>query len=159
MNVWKIGFMLALTACIRTAPQPVAQYWVSSDSSQYSPVAHFLVHATAVGAGLSIAIDSASIAIPGAQVPNDSVLLIDQLRYGERAHVPDIQLLVPVAAKPPDGPLWMIFRISGNTVELAAPLEAAVSRIIDAQCFRIRISRTGSVLGLPVAPVAVRDSR
>jgi hypothetical protein len=169
VKFWKLGFVVAVIACIRTAPVPVAQYWVSSDSSQYSPIARFRVHSAAVDAGFSVAIDSASIAIPGTAIADappvmsqlyltaiiavpdsgslavvraasgrrpaerrgwrpiatsDSVLLIDQLRYGERARISDIRLLLPATAKLPEGPLWMIFRISGNTVELAAPLVA-----------------------------------
>ena len=51
----------------------------------------------------------------------DSVLIADQLRYGERSGFPDLRLHVPMPATSPSGRLWIIYRISGNTVELRPP--------------------------------------
>jgi hypothetical protein len=162
-----------IAGCVRSAPQPVTGYWVDSDSSGYSPVARFRVHAERRDGGVALVIDSASVAIPGQTgtlgptlmdhlyltailaapdsgalavvraagprgpaerrgwrpvATSDSVPLIAALRYGERVRVPDLRLTVPVASSLPAGPLWMIFRISGNAIAIRAPLAPGGAR-------------------------------
>jgi hypothetical protein len=52
---------------------------------------------------------------------SDSVLLLTQLHYGERAPFKDLQLVIPSGGIPA-GPSWIIYRISGNAVEMIAPM-------------------------------------
>ncbi len=158
---------VCVAGCVRTAPQPVSGYWVSSDSSGYTPVARFRVYAHRANGRVDLSIDSGSIAIPGPSgvlgpplmdhlyvtailavgdsgtfavvhrdrqrgsedrrgwrplAESDSAPLVAQLRFGERARVPELRLAVPVTSRLPDVPLWMIFRISGNAVYTRAPL-------------------------------------
>jgi hypothetical protein len=60
-------------------------------------------------------------------VSSDSVLLVDVLHYGERRAFSAVRLTVRHLPSASAAPLWVIFRISGNTVELSAPLEAGVA--------------------------------
>lgn len=157
--------VLAASACIRTAPSPVPGYWISSDSSQYSPIARFRVRSTLSPAAVSIAIDSGSLAIPGDPIPNvpplmsdlymtailvvpdsgtltevqpngkrisdrrgwrplatsDSILVLSQLSYGDRTSFPMLRMNIPLSELP-SSPAWLVFRITGNTVEIDAPL-------------------------------------
>ena len=161
--------VVALAACVRTAPLPSPSYWVSSDSSQYSPVARFRVRTDAADREIRVLIDSGTLSIQGEPIPDapplmsglyltailavpdtgslevvrpgvgrsggdrrgwhpiaesDSALGLGQLRYGERAPLPELEFRIRLDASPPPGPLWIVFHISGNTVELAAPLAA-----------------------------------
>ena len=52
---------------------------------------------------------------------SDSVLLLTQLHYGERAPFKDLELVIP-SESIPVGPSWIIYRISGNAVEMIAPM-------------------------------------
>lgn len=162
-----LGGVLMASGCVQTAPQPITGYWVSSDSSGYSPVATFRVFAQRRGSGFELTVDSGMIAIPGPMgmtgpplmdhlyltailaepdstnfavvregglhrpaerrgwrplAFSDSTPLIGALRYGERAKVPALRLTVPVVSPLPVSPLWMVFRISGNAVQIRAPV-------------------------------------
>ncbi len=162
---------LAFTACVHTSPQPTAEYWVSSDSSLYSPVARFRVRSFVAANEISIVIDSGALAVVGEVVPDappimsnlymaailavpdsgsfavvragrrrgsedrrgwrplstsDSALVAAQLRYGERAPLPELRFRLRMSTAPA-GPLWIVFHIFGNTVELSAPLVAGAT--------------------------------
>ena len=160
-----------VVGCVHTAPAPSAGSWVTSDSSQYSPVARFRVLTRLDSTAIRATIDSGSLTVPGEMVPSsppimgplyltailavpdsgsmaivtpaagrapaerrgwhplansDSVLLLTQLRYGERAPFPDLRLLVQ-SERIPAGPSWIVYKISGNAVEMIAPLVAGGS--------------------------------
>jgi hypothetical protein len=55
---------------------------------------------------------------------SDSALIRQELRYGETAAMPRIRVSVPGAFANDRRTLWLIFRITGNTVALMAPLTA-----------------------------------
>lgn len=75
-------------ACIHTTPVPALGDWIASDSSQYSPVAHFRAHTTLAADGIHIAIDSGSLYVPGVLVP-DSPALMSGLSLTAILAVPD----------------------------------------------------------------------
>lgn len=52
---------------------------------------------------------------------SDSVLLVKELHYGERAAFRAIELLIPSPALPA-GPAWIIYRITGDAVMMRPPL-------------------------------------
>jgi hypothetical protein len=79
---------ISAVACIHTAPVPSLGDWIASDSSQYSPVAHFLAHTTLAADGIHIAIDSGSVYVPGVLVP-DSPALMSGLSLTAILAVPD----------------------------------------------------------------------
>ena len=54
-------------ACIRTAPDPSVSYWVTSDSSLYSPEARFRVTPRVQPGELRVRLDSGSLSVPGDQ--------------------------------------------------------------------------------------------
>ncbi len=155
-----------VAGCIHTAPTPAPGTWVTSDSSQYSPVARFRAKTRLDPSAIRIAIDSGSLSVPGEVIPDsppimgplfltailavpdsgsmaivnpaagrapaerrgwnplassDSVLLLTQLHYGERASFKDLTLVIP-SGSIPAGPSWIIYRISGNAVEMIAPM-------------------------------------
>jgi hypothetical protein len=58
---------LGAVACVRVAPTPSSVAWISSDASQYSPVARLRVDVHLTGRQLGIAIDSGVLTIPGEQ--------------------------------------------------------------------------------------------
>ncbi|HEY7233506.1 MAG TPA: hypothetical protein VH539_05110 [Gemmatimonadaceae bacterium] len=66
------GSTLLVLACSHAvqAPSPIATPWVTSDSSQYSPVARFRALTTVVSDGVEIAIDSGSLTVPGTPAPD-----------------------------------------------------------------------------------------
>ena len=70
-------FVVAVLAvgCIQPRPVPAAGDWITSDSSQYSPVAHFRAHTTLAGDGIRIVVDSASLYVPGIVVPDSPPLM------------------------------------------------------------------------------------
>lgn len=157
--------MAVAAACIRTRPEPSVSYWVTSDSSVYSPVARFRVAPSMQGDQLRIRLDSGSLSVPGDQALNapplmsklyltaflavldssgfaavstgrgqfqerrgwrpiassDSVLVVDELHYGERRPFSPLDLVIRDTAQSPAEPLWLVFRVSGNTVLISAP--------------------------------------
>ena len=163
----RVALLAAIVSgCVHTAPTPAAGAWVTSDSSQYSPVARFRAHTRLDPAAIRLAIDSGSLSVPGEVIPDsppimgplfltailavpdsgsmaivnaavgrapaerrgwnplassDSVLLLTQLHYGERASFKDLRLVIP-SGSIPAGPSWIIYRISGNAVEMIAPM-------------------------------------
>ncbi len=166
MKTRAVLFATIASGCIHTAPAPTPGAWVTSDSSQYSPVARFRAHTRIDPTAIHIAIDSGSLSVPGDAIPDappimgplfltailavpdsgsmaivnaavgrapaerrgwnplassDSVLLLTQLHYGERASFKDLRLVIP-SASVPAGPSWIIYRISGNAVEMIAPM-------------------------------------
>jgi hypothetical protein len=52
---------------------------------------------------------------------NHSIPVLSQLGYGQRLNFHDQHIRIPLSALPAE-PVWLVFRISGNTVEIAAPL-------------------------------------
>src|SRR4051812_35996331 len=70
-----IMMVAALTACINTAPRPATGYWVSSDSSAYSPSAHFRVSSRLADGNLHLRIDTGTVAIPGEAIPESPALM------------------------------------------------------------------------------------
>ncbi|HEY9225630.1 MAG TPA: hypothetical protein VIP11_03215 [Gemmatimonadaceae bacterium] len=66
---------VAALGCVRTAPAPSAGYWVSSDSSHYSPVVRLRVTAAARGNQLYLLVDSGSLAVPGPFTPDSPIVL------------------------------------------------------------------------------------
>jgi hypothetical protein len=52
---------------------------------------------------------------------SDSVLVADELHYGERRPFRPEDLVIRDTAQSPTEPLWLVFRISGNTVLISAP--------------------------------------
>jgi hypothetical protein len=52
---------------------------------------------------------------------SDSVLVVDELHYGERRPFSPLDLMIRDTAQSPTEPLWLVFRISGNTVLISAP--------------------------------------
>jgi hypothetical protein len=164
----RVALMAAMmvAGCVHTAPVPAPGAWVTSDSSQYSPVARFRAHTSLDPMAIHIAIDSGSLSVPGEVIPDsppimgplfltailavpdsgsmaivnaavgrapaerrgwnrlassDSVLLLTQLHYGERAPFKELQLVIPSGGVPA-GPSWIIYKISGNAVEMIAPM-------------------------------------
>jgi hypothetical protein len=162
----RVALLAIIVGCAHTAPAPVPGAWVTSDASQYSPVARFSAHTRLDPTAIRIAIDSGSLSVPGDAIPDsppimgplyltailavpdsgsmaivnaavgrapaerrgwnplassDSVLLLTQLHYGERAPFKDLRLVIPSGIIPP-GPSWIIYRISGNAVEMIAPM-------------------------------------
>ena len=162
-------------ACIRTAPEPSPSYWVTSDSSVYSPEARFRVTPRLQRGELRVRLDSGSLSVPGDQALNapplmsrlyltaflavldssgfaavstgrgqfqerrgwrpiassDSVLVADELHYGERRSVSPLDLVIRDTVQSSAEPLWLVFRVSGNTVLIdppAAPGSAPVRR-------------------------------
>jgi hypothetical protein len=162
------GALLAaiVAGCVYTVPAPEPGAWVTSDSSQYSPVARFRAHTRLDPAAVHISIDSGSLSVPGELIPDsppimgplfltailavpdsgsmaivnppagrapaerrgwnplassDSVLLLTQLHYGERAPFKNLRLSIP-SGSIPAGPSWIIYKISGNAVEMVAPM-------------------------------------
>ena len=152
-------------ACIRTAPEPDVSYWVTSDSSLYSPEARFRVTPRLQRGELRIRLDSGSLSVPGDQALNapplmsrlyltaflavldssgfaavstgrgqfqerrgwrpiassDSVLVVDELHYGERRSVSPLDLVIRDTVQSSVEPLWLVFRVSGNTVLIDPP--------------------------------------
>lgn len=53
---------------------------------------------------------------------SDSIRLTDQLRYGERQSVGGIRLAMSLPSAT-DGPLWLVFRISGKVVDHRIPFD------------------------------------
>src|SRR2546423_11955337 len=89
MKIWINAAAIALLGCAHLAPAPDAGPWVTSDSSQYSPVAHFRAFTAVSSAGVSIAIDSGSLLIPGVFTPEapplmSNLYLTAILAVGER---------------------------------------------------------------------------
>jgi hypothetical protein len=75
-----LGFVFSLlaciaTACVRTAPVPALAYWVSSDSSQYSPVVHLRVAPMRSGATILVRFDSGAITVPGTLTASSPVMM------------------------------------------------------------------------------------
>lgn len=58
---------------------------------------------------------------------SDSVLLVRELHYGERAVIASRQFAIPGNFPAASRTLSLVFRITGNTVELMAPLTAGAS--------------------------------
>ena len=152
-------------ACVRTAPEPSVSYWVTSDSSLYSPEARFRVTPRMEPGELRVRLDSGSLSVPGDQALNapplmsklyltaflavldssgfaavstgrgqfqerrgwrpiassDSVLVVNELHYGERRSVSPLDLVIRDTAQSSAEPLWLVFRISGNTVLIDPP--------------------------------------
>ncbi|HSQ30411.1 MAG TPA: hypothetical protein VLN49_11210 [Gemmatimonadaceae bacterium] len=52
---------------------------------------------------------------------SDSVLVVDELHYGERQPFSPLDLVIRDTAQSATEPLWLVFRISGNTVLISAP--------------------------------------
>lgn len=76
--VAKIVIALAeslLAGCARTTPAPLPMYWVSSDSSQYSPSVHALVATSREGPAVVVVLDSGVIAVPGRYAPDSPVMM------------------------------------------------------------------------------------
>ena len=69
------GWLLGLASCVRTAPEPLAREWISSDSSLYSPTAHLRVGSHVEAGAVTISIDSGRITIPGEPVADAPVLM------------------------------------------------------------------------------------
>jgi hypothetical protein len=157
--------LLAAAACIRTAPEPSVSYWVTSDSSVYSPEARFRVTPRLQRGELRVRLDSGSLSVPGDQAldapplmsklyltaflavldssgfaavssgrgqfqerrgwrpvaSSDSMLVVDELHYGERRSVNPLDLVIRDAAQSSAEPLWLVFRVSGNTVLIDPP--------------------------------------
>jgi len=70
--------MLALSTsavCVRTAPTPSHAYWVSSDSSYYSPNVRLRASISRNGATLTVVLDSGIIAAPGTFTPEAPVMM------------------------------------------------------------------------------------
>ncbi len=57
--------MVAAAACARIAPVPSPDYWLSSDSSQYSPTVRLRVATVRDGGSLTVLLDSGVVAVPG----------------------------------------------------------------------------------------------
>lgn len=165
--VWLLCSLSMATgaACIHTGPQPGVSYWVTSDSSLYSPAARFRVTPRVLDGQLRVRLDSGSLSVPGDEALNapplmsklyltaflavldssgfatvssrrgqfeerrgwlpiassDSVLVVDELHYGERRPFSALDLVIRDTAQSPTEPLWLVFRISGNTVLISAP--------------------------------------
>jgi hypothetical protein len=54
-------------------------------------------------------------------VTSDSVLVVAEIRYGETISLAPVQFTLPRVDSSAT-PLWLIFRLTGNTVQLTAPL-------------------------------------
>jgi hypothetical protein len=164
----RVALLAIVVGCVHTAPAPAPApgAWVTSDSSQYSPVARFRAHTRLDPNAIRIAIDSGSLSVPGDAIPDsppimgplyltailavpdsgsmaivkaavgrapaerrgwnplassDSVLLLTQLHYGERAPLRDLRFVIP-SGSILVGPSWIIYRISGNAMEMIAPM-------------------------------------
>jgi hypothetical protein len=64
-----------LAGCARTTPGPLPIYWVSSDSSQYSPSVRALVATSREGRAVVVVLDSGVIAVPGRYAPDSPVMM------------------------------------------------------------------------------------
>jgi hypothetical protein len=160
------AWLLGLASCVRTAPQPSAREWISSDSSLYSPTAHLRVGSHVEAGAVTVSVDSGLITIPGEPVADapvlmshlyltailatldstelavsrsgsgrspmerrgwrpvvtsDSVLVVAEIHYGETISLAPVQFTLPRVDSIAT-PLWLIFRLTGNTVLLTAPL-------------------------------------
>jgi hypothetical protein len=69
---------------------------------------------------------------------SDSLLLIDQLRYGEQRPIGDVQLTLS-AVSAAEGPRWLVFRISGNAVDLRIPYDERGALRVGPPGTRIRV--------------------
>jgi hypothetical protein len=166
MKTLRFALTVAVLACVHTTPAPDPGAWITSDSSQYSPIAHFRAYARIGSSTIQIAIDSGSLIVPGEPVPDaptlmselyltailaipdsgsfavvraahgnspgdrrgwrpiarsDSILIGPELHYGEHARFGPVNLTLPIQDLGP-GPAWIVYAITGNTVELSPPL-------------------------------------
>ena len=51
---------------------------------------------------------------------SDSVHVVNELHYGERVSMPRVRLTIPMST-PPRGVAWIVYRISGNAIEINPP--------------------------------------
>ena len=65
------------SACSHTAPQPPSGYWVSSDSSRYSPVVRVHVVASQGAGGFDVVLDTGVVAVPGVLTAASPVMMHD----------------------------------------------------------------------------------
>jgi hypothetical protein len=77
----RVALLAMVVGCLHTAPVPAPSAWVTSDSSQYSPVARFRAQTRLDPAAIRIAIDSGSLSVPGEVIP-DSPLVMGPLFHG-----------------------------------------------------------------------------
>jgi hypothetical protein len=65
------------SACARSAPQPPSGYWVSSDSSQYSPVVRVHIVASQGAGGYDVVLDTGTVEVPGVLAAASPVMMHD----------------------------------------------------------------------------------
>ena len=69
---------------------------------------------------------------------SDSLPFIDHLRYGEQRPISDIHLTMSTASIP-DGPLWLVFRISANVVDLRLRFDPRGALTVGPPGSRVRV--------------------
>jgi hypothetical protein len=78
MKVHLVIATSALTACVHTAPTPATSaYWVTSDSSLYTPVTRFRARVDVHPERLVVIVDSTTVAVPGEAIPGAPPLMSD----------------------------------------------------------------------------------
>lgn len=133
-------FVASLADCARTAPVPQIAYWVSSDASQYSPVASLRIRSARDGSRLRIAIDTGVISVPGEYVSPAPLAITDLYltAYVATRNVGPLALALPDSLRFPDRRGWRAVA-TGDSIPLAPDIRYGERRSVERLLFTVTL--------------------